>query len=260
MMLKRFVARLPSLALGLLALWSLGIQTPSAWGQAANGTEEPSTFSADDPAWVVSLAGGQAQGPSSLPLQVNLGGLRAIQLDGSVDLDRGQAVTLSLARQFWGRESDNGKRRYPLRLELEGLRADVQRTQLALGVSTTDLSDQIDVEGIFANALLRVMKTDHLQGWIGAGAGRIRQSTQDASAALPGCACLNAAEGDGNAWRAKLRLEWIPQAEEDTDWAIFLEGAYSKLPTLRTPAGVYPSSSYDKWGLWTLTAGIRLRF
>jgi hypothetical protein len=259
MIFKMFGSRLSTALFGVLAVSPLGMSA-CAWGQGAAGTEDPSALAADEPAWVLSLAGGLAQGPSSLPLHVNLGGARAIQLNGTVDLDRGQAVSLSLARQFWGRESDDGERRYPLRLELEGLRADVPRTQLALGVSSEDLADEIDIEGIFANALLRVMQTDHLQGWIGAGVGRIRQSTQDASAVLPGCACLAAAEGDGTVWRAKLRLEWIPQDEQDTDWALFLEGGYSKLPALQSSAGVFPLSTYDKWGLWTLTAGLRLRF
>jgi hypothetical protein len=256
---KTFGSSLQTVLLGLLAVCPLVTSIP-AWSQGASGTEEPSVLSADNPAWVVSVAGGLAQGPSTLPLLVDLGGARSIQLNGAVALDRGQAISLSLARQFWGRESDNGERRYPLRLELEGLRTDVQRTQLALGVSTVGLSDQIDIEGIFANAMIRVVKTDHLQGWIGAGAGRIRQSTQDASAVLPGCACLAAAEGDGTVWRAKLRLEWIPDDGEDTDWALFLEGGYSKLPAMRSSAAVFPLSTYDKWGLWTLTGGVRLRF
>ena len=247
--------------LSILAIVTLSTLTLAAYGQEEDtGTEEHSALAADEPAWIVSLAGGIVEAPSSLPLRVNLGGARAIALDGAVELDRGQTASLTLARQFWGPESDDGMRRYPFRFELEGLRANVQRTKLALGVSQVDLADEIDVEGIFANMLLRVLKTDHLQGWVGAGIGRISQSTQDASDVLVGCACLAAAEVDGTVWRAKLRVEWIPEDAEDTDWALFLEGAHNKLPSFGSSLGVVPQISYDKWSMWTLSAGLRLRF
>lgn len=255
------ISRHSSLLFDLLAFIPFSMCTPAAYGQEEDGvTNKTSLFAADEPAWVVSLAGGLVKGPSSLPLHENLGGARAIALDGSIELDRGQAISFSLARQFWGPESEDGERRYPFRLELEGLRAYLQRKNLMLGVSQVDLSDQIDVEGLFANFLLRVVKTDHLQGWVGTGVGRIRESIHDESAVIPGCACLAAAESDDTVWRVKLRLEWIPDDEQDTDWALFLEGGYSRLPSLLSSSENFPRSTYDKWDIWTLTAGLRLRF
>lgn len=240
----------------LLAAASAGAQS----GPASSGATQRSALAADDPAWVLSLAGGLAQGPSSLPMSVDLGGARAIKLSGTLALDRGQALTLSLARQFWGWESDDGKRRYPLRLELEGLRADVQRKHLALGVSSMPLSDQIEVDGYFVNALLRLFKTERTQGWIGGGLGRAKQLLPDASSALLVCSCLAPAYSEDTVWRVKLRLEWAPRSQEDAGFALFAEGAYSKLPGVGSDTQLVPTATYGEWKLWTLAAGVRLRF
>jgi hypothetical protein len=240
----------------LLAATSAGAQS----GSAASVATGRSAWAADDPAWVLSLAGGLAQGPSSLPIRVDLGGARAIQLSGEVALDRGQALTLSLGRQFWGWESDDGKRRYPLRVELEGLRADVQREHLALGVSSTPLSDQIDVEGYFVNAMVRLFNNERTQGWIGGGPGRVKQTFPDASYALPGCSCLAPGSSEDTIWRVKLRLEWMPRPNEDSGFALFAEGGYSELPGSISDAQRPPTATYGEWKLWTLAGGVRLRF
>ena len=219
-----------------------------------------SFFSADEPAWVFSAAAGIARGPSVLPVTVDLGGPRALKLDGSMALSRGNAITVSLARQFWGSESDDGERRYPFRLELEGLRADIPRESIEIGVSSIDLSDDLRVSGGFANLLVRFLKTEHTRWWIGGGVGFLQQSFPDASRLLPGCGCLNALEVDSTLWRPKARIEWVSGEADDDDFAVFIEGAYSKLPEISSASDFKPVTVYDSWKLWTVTAGIRFRF
>ncbi len=244
----------------VLAMGAAGpVLAQSAGGAAGKAQQDRSALSADEPAWVLSIAGGLAQGPSAIPVAVQLGSVVPIRLEGQALIDRGQAVTASLSRQFWGSESDDRQSRYPMRLELEGLWADVQRQRLNVGVASATLSDQVDVQGLFANGLVRLIKTEHTQWWLGAGVGRIRQSVPDASAALPGCGCLKAMDGDGTTWRAKLRLEVPLRKEADDGSAVFVEGAYSPIPAL-TSGSAAPVTTYQSWGLRSLTVGWRIRF
>lgn len=213
-----------------------------------------------EPAWVLSASAGMAQGRSSVPLTIGLGGLVPIRLQGAVMTDTGGAQAVSLARQFEGSPSDDGQYRRVWRLELESWKADVRRLGFSAGVASAPLNDSFEARGLFVNGLIRVATTERTRWWAGAGVGRVRLSVPDASATLPGCACLQAGEAEGSAMRLKGRGEWMVRSEADSRTALFVEGAYSRMPALSTRSSSGASTTYEAWGLRTVTLGLRTQF
>jgi hypothetical protein len=235
---------------GWILVGALG--TSIAWASAT-----PVAVNHDDPAWVLSGSLGLARAPATLPVTVALStGAIPITLAGEARLEGGTAWSLSLARQFEGHVFDEGRRRHPMRLELEGLSATIERPSLGIGVAQVQPRDELQLRGVFLNGLVRVANSERTHWWIGAGIGRAGTSVPDASSALPGCGCLKAGSGDDWTWRVKARGEW---ATGDRT-ALFLEAAYSPWPAVSTGQVTGPTTSYGKFGLKNLLLGWRMLF
>ena len=214
-----------------------------------------------EPAWVLSASTGVAMGRAGVPLTIALGGLVPIRLQGMVMTESGQVQALSLARQFEGSQSDDGEYRRVWRLELEGWKADIRRTGFTAGVASSPLNDAFEARGLFINGLVRVARTERSRWWVGAGVGRVQLSVPDASTTLPGCGCLQAGDTDGRTMRLKARIEWpIGPVNEVNRSAVFVEGAYSRMPAFSTGSASGASTTYEAWGLRTLNLGLKTQF
>lgn len=236
------------------AAWTLlgVLATSPAWASST-----PVPVNHDDPAWVLSGSLGLARAPATLPVTVALTtGTVPIRLAGEARLEGGMAGSLSLARQFEGYVSDDGRRRHPMRLELEGLAARIERPSLVVGVAQAQTRDELRLRGVFLNGLVRLTHSERTHWWIGAGIGRAGTSLPDASTALPGCGCLKAGSGEDWTWRVKARAEWATGERS----ALFLEAAYSPWPSVSTGQGSGPATAYEKFGLSNALLGWRLLF
>jgi hypothetical protein len=184
-----------------------------------------------------SVSAGIALRSSELNHQLRLAtGANPIILAGRTETDGQPHVNLTIGRQWHAEPTTEDPEPRRWRLEAQWWMTQLQRNRFQTGQLNVGLNDKIDISGIYANGLTRLWRGEKSQWWVGAGIGYARVSLPDASAASPGCGCLNAASGNGASWRITTSIERA--LSEST--SIYGAATATRLPTVRSSSSALP--------------------
>ena len=218
------------LVLGTLFSVGVAAQSPEAGEQALQR-------------WYASLSAGQLVNTEFDSSSVTFASNPfRIETTGNFDITGEWNWATTLGREF-GRNSN-------FRLEGEFWGATVRREGFTADQLDVDLDDKLRARAIIANGLLRIVNSNRLKVWIGAGIGVADVRMLQAAGST--CNCLAEADGEGETYRIKMSFE----SRMDNGGAWFLEIGNVWLPDTETDTSL---SSYTLHGKLT-SAEVRIGY
>lgn len=203
----------------------------------------------------ISAGAGLTAGDLTHQLRLSAGTM-PITLSGTTSMDRGRFMSFTIGRQMHDKPGADVPDPKRWRLEAQWWGGSLPRNRFRTGQLTVGLNDDVSVSGLYGHGLARLWRGDASQWWLGAGLGYARVSIPDATAASPGCGCLNGNSANG----ASLRLISTLERSLSESSSLFGTLMYTTLPKASTPANALPSVETQIPAALELGIGLRFTF
>lgn len=235
MLIRSLFARSLSLLL-LLSLFSAGVAA-----QTPDSTDQPLER------WYATLSAGQLVNTEFDTSSVTFASNPfRIETKGNFNITGEWDWAATLGREF-GRNSN-------IRVEGEFWGSTVKREGFVADQLDVTLDDKMRSRALFANGLLRIVDSNRLDVWIGAGIGVADVRMLQAAGST--CNCLAEADGEGEAYRIKMSFE--SRMENGGAW--FLEIGNVWLPDTETDTSLSSYTLHGKLTSAEVRIGYRLSF